>query len=113
MNGITVFMAIVDFIPVILFFAAALLLQHDLYSSLSKTNYTLLSAGSLMIFTGGAARIAKVTEKLVPFMAIFYLIGGVIVLIIRYKYIPETFGYIFKYAFIPEALIGGSLGYAL
>ncbi len=66
-----------------------------------------------MIFTGGAARIAKVTEKLVPFMAIFYLIGGVIVLIIRYKYIPETFGYIFKYAFIPEALIGGSLGYAL
>ena len=56
MNGITVFMAIVDFIPVILFFAAALLLQHDLYSSLSKTNYTLLSAGSLMIFTGGALK---------------------------------------------------------
>ena len=56
MNGITVTMAIVDFIPVVLFFAAAVLLQNDLYSKLSKTKYTLLSAGSLMIFIGGALK---------------------------------------------------------
>ena len=56
MNGITVTMAIVDFIPVVLFFTAAVLLQNDLYSKLSKTKYTLLSAGSLMIFIGGALK---------------------------------------------------------
>ena len=56
MNGITVTMAIVDFIPVVLFFIAALLLQSDLYTKLSKTKYTLLSAGSLMIFIGGASK---------------------------------------------------------
>lgn len=56
MNDITVTMAIVDFIPVVLFFAAAVLLQNDLYSKLSKTKYTLLSAGSLMIFIGGASK---------------------------------------------------------
>ena len=54
MNGITVTMAIVDFIPVVLFFAAAVLLQNDLYSKLSKTKYTLLSAGSL-IFKGASS----------------------------------------------------------
>lgn len=56
MNGITVTMAIVDFIPVVLFFVAAVLLQNDLYSKLSKFKYTLLSAGSLMIFIGGALK---------------------------------------------------------
>ena len=56
MNGITVTMAIVDFIPVVLFFIAAVLLQSDLYTKLSKTKYTLLSAGSLMIFIGGALK---------------------------------------------------------
>ena len=56
MNGITVTMAIVDFIPVVLFFIAAVVLQNDLYAKLSKTKYTLLSAGSLMIFIGGALK---------------------------------------------------------
>ncbi len=56
MNGITVTIAIVDFIPVVLFFIAALLLQSDLYTKLSKTKYSLLSAGSLMIFIGGALK---------------------------------------------------------
>ena len=49
-------MAIVDFIPVVLFFIAALILQNDLYTKLSKTKYTLLSAGSLMIFVGGTLK---------------------------------------------------------
>ena len=56
MNGITVTMAIVDFIPVVLFFIAAVVLQNDLYAKLSKTKYTLLSAGSLMVFIGGTLK---------------------------------------------------------
>ena len=65
------------------------------------------------IFIGGTNRIAAVTEKIVPVMAILYLLGGLVVLIMRAKYVPETIGMIFKYAFVPSALIGGGVGEAL
>ena len=65
------------------------------------------------IFIGGINRIASVTEKLVPVMACLFLLGGLIVIIARIKYVPATFGMIFKYAFTPEALIGGGIGAAL
>ncbi len=66
-----------------------------------------------IIFIGGIQRIASVTEKMVPVMAVLYLLGGFAVLIVRIKYIPETIGMIFKYAFVPNAIIGGGIGYAL
>ena len=66
-----------------------------------------------VIFLGGIRRVASVTEKMVPVMAVLYLLGGIIVLLVRIRYIPETFAMIFKYAFVPNAIIGGSLGYAL
>lgn len=53
MNGITVSMAIVDFIPVVLFFAAAVLLQRDLYNKMVKGAYALLATGSVMVLIGG------------------------------------------------------------
>ena len=65
------------------------------------------------IFIGGIQRIASVTEKLVPFMAGLFLLGGVVILIFRIKYLPATIGMIFKYAFTPSALIGGGIGAAL
>ena len=65
------------------------------------------------IFLGDVKRLASVTEKVVPVMALVFLIGGLAVLVIRVKYLPETFGMIFKYAFKPDAIIGGSFGYAL
>ena len=68
---------------------------------------------SAFIFLGGVQRLASVTEKMVPIMALLYLIGGIIILCIRIKFIPETVGMIFKYAFTPSALIGGGIGYAL
>ena len=65
------------------------------------------------IFIGGTSRIASVTEKIVPVMAALYLLGGLIVLIMRAQYVPEAFGMIFKYAFVPSAIIGGGVGEAL
>ncbi|MCQ2537250.1 MAG: hypothetical protein MJ124_02500 [Lachnospiraceae bacterium] len=53
MGEISVFMAIVDFIPVVLFFIAAVILQRDLYSRLVKGAYSLLASGSIMVLTGG------------------------------------------------------------
>ncbi len=72
-----------------------------------------LAAVSAFIFIGGVQRLASVTEKLVPVMATLFLLGGIVILLIRIKYVPETFGMIFKYAFTPNALIGGGIGYAL
>ena len=65
------------------------------------------------IFLGGVRRLASVTEKLVPVMAVIFLIGGLVILAARIKYIPATFGMIFKYAFQPQAIIGGAFGAAI
>ena len=72
-----------------------------------------ITALAALIFLGGIRRIASVTEKLVPVMAVLYLIGGIVVIVMRIQYIPETIGMIFKYAFMPNAIIGGGIGYAL
>ena len=73
----------------------------------------IVSAIAAFIFIGGVQRIASVTEKIVPVMACLYLVGGLIVLFARIRYVPETFGMIFKYAFVPQSIIGGGIGYAL
>ena len=65
------------------------------------------------IFLGGVQRLASVTEKVVPIMAAIFLAGGLVVLIARAQYIPATFAMIFKYAFQPQAIIGGGFGYAI
>mgnify|MGYP004453676887 FL=1 len=72
-----------------------------------------LVAFSGFIFIGGTKRLAAVTEKIVPIMALIFILGGLYVLVVRIKYIPETFGMIFKYAFAPQAIIGGGFGAAL
>ena len=66
-----------------------------------------------VIFLGGVQRLASVTEKVVPIMAALFLLGALVVLVIRIKYIPATFAMIFKYAFQPQAIIGGSFGAAI
>ena len=66
-----------------------------------------------VIFFGGVQRLASVTEKIVPIMAAIFLLGGLAVLVMRITYIPATFAMIFKYAFAPNAIIGGGVGYAL
>ena len=66
-----------------------------------------------LIFIGGIKRIASVAEKIVPVMALVYIVVGLVILGINAKYIPETFGLIFKYAFMPQALLGGAFGAAI
>ena len=65
------------------------------------------------VFIGGVKRLGTVTEKIVPIMALLYILGSLIVIGVRIKFIPETFGMIFRYAFMPDAIIGGSIGFAL
>ena len=66
-----------------------------------------------IIFLGGVQRLASVTEKIVPVMACIFLLGSLVVLVARITYIPATIAMIFKYAFQPQAIIGGGFGYAI
>ncbi len=65
------------------------------------------------IFIGGIQRIASVAEKIVPLMAVIYILMCLVILGINITKIPETIGMIFKFAFTPNALIGGGIGYAI
>lgn len=62
------------------------------------------------IIVGGVNRIAKTTEKLVPFMIIFYFGMSLIVLIINFKNIPYAFNIIISHAFNNTAAVGGFAG---
>ena len=73
----------------------------------------LVALAAAFIFLGGLKRIASVTEKIVPVMACLYVLGSLIVIVCRITNVPEAIGMIFKYAFMPNAIIGGSIGYAL
>ncbi|MBP0990892.1 MAG: sodium:alanine symporter family protein [Oscillospiraceae bacterium] len=66
-----------------------------------------------VIFLGNVQRLASVTEKIVPVMAILFILGGIVILASRIKFIPETIGMIFKYAFQPQAILGGAFGTAI
>ncbi len=66
-----------------------------------------------VIFLGGVQRLASVTEKVVPIMAALFVLGGLVVLVVRAKYLPATVGMIFQYAFQPQAILGGGFGAAL
>jgi alanine or glycine:cation symporter, AGCS family len=63
-----------------------------------------------VIIVGGVRRIAQVTDKLVPFMAVLYVGMAVIILVIKFADIPTAFGLIFSEAFAPAAIGGGILG---
>lgn len=73
----------------------------------------IIAVVAAFIFIGGVQRLGAVTEKMVPVMAVLYIVGSLVVICVRFKYIPETFAMIFKYAFMPDAIIGGSIGFAL
>lgn len=63
-----------------------------------------------MIFIGGVGRIASFTEKVVPFMALLYIIGSLFIIFINYNQIIPAVESIFIGAFTPNALFGGALG---
>ena len=65
------------------------------------------------VILGGMRRIASVNEKLVPFMAVFYVICSVVALILNFDKIPAAFSLIFREAFNFKAAAGGAAGYGV
>ena len=63
-----------------------------------------------IVIIGGIKRIAKITEKIVPFMAGIYIVASLIIIFANISYIDDAFGLIFEGAFTPMAGLGGLMG---
>lgn len=72
-----------------------------------------LAVFAALVVIGGIKRIGSVTERLVPLMAAFYILGGLVIIIINVAHIPEALGLIFSSAFTGTAAVGGFAGSTL
>lgn len=63
-----------------------------------------------MVIIGGIKGIARVTSKIVPFMAIIYVTAGLIIILVNFSAVPAAFGSIISGAFNPEGVAGGIVG---
>ena len=70
----------------------------------------IIAALTALVIFGGIKSISRVCEKLVPFMAIFYVLGCLIILCINYDYIIPAITTICRLAFTPGAAAGGLVG---
>ncbi len=70
----------------------------------------IIAVATALVILGGIQSIGKVTEKIVPFMAVIYVIGALIILFKNAGAIPMAFGMIFSNAFTAKAVGGGLLG---
>ena len=70
----------------------------------------IITSLALMVIIGGIRRIAEVTSRLVPFMAVMYFGSALLVIILMYKEVPDAFALIFRSAFTGTAATGGFVG---
>lgn len=70
----------------------------------------ILAVVVFMVIVGGIKSIARVTEKVVPFMAIFYCVFAIIVILMNFTSLPQAIANIFIGAFTGEGVAGGALG---
>lgn len=85
----------------------------------AESNYLLILISAFLtlflgiITFGGLKTLSSLTEKLVPFMALLYILGCTLVIIINYKKIPSAFMQIFDCAFNTKSVMGGTIGYTV
>ena len=92
---------------------SALMSFHIIDGTNDKANLIFgifIAALVAMVLLGGIKRIGQVTEKLVPFMAVLYVILALGVIIMNIEHVPAVFGEIFSGAFSPRAATGGVIG---
>lgn len=73
----------------------------------------LLAIAAFFIFVGGTKRLSAVVEKVVPFMAIIYIVGSLVLLVLNAAAIPHAFKMIFVCAFNPQSMLGGAVGISI
>ncbi len=87
--------------------------MHDTFGLNAKIVGIVLAVIVGLVIIGGINSIAKVTEKVVPAMAIFFIVFSIIILVLQASEIPHAFYSIVVGAFNPEAVLGGGCGIAL
>ncbi|MDO4720255.1 MAG: sodium:alanine symporter family protein [Peptostreptococcaceae bacterium] len=109
------------------FFAVAIILALGLMGNVVQANSIANAADSafglpkivtgifvailvILIVGGGVSRITSVTEKIVPFMALFYIVGSLIIIFSNADKILPSLSMIVSYAFSPQAMAGGAAG---
>lgn len=86
------------------------IISKDSASTLNLIIGIVLAVLLSLILLGGIKRIGQVTEKLVPFMAIIYIVFALGVVALNFQNIPHVFASIFKGAFSPASVTGGAVG---
>lgn len=86
------------------------IISEDMASTLNLIIGVVLAALIALILLGGIKRIGQVTEKLVPFMAVMYVMLAIGVVVINFRNLPAVFGSIFEGAFHPASVTGGVVG---
>ncbi|MFV0518933.1 MAG: alanine/glycine:cation symporter family protein [Lachnospirales bacterium] len=112
------------------FFAVAIILALGLMGSVVQANSIAAAANTafgvpkiavgifvsilvLLIVVGGVKRITAMAEMIVPIMALFYIVGSLIIIFGNFSHIGSAFGSIFSSAFSPAAAAGGFAGAAV
>jgi len=88
-------------------------LVHDTFRISPWATGAVMTFFTAVVILGGIKSIANVCERLVPFMAVFYILGCVVLLSLNAAAVPETIRLIFKDAFTGQAAVGGFLGAAM
>lgn len=80
-------------------------------SALYWISFAVLIAATAVISFGGIKKVTKVTDLLVPVMAVIYILTVILLIVFNIPRIPWFFGAVFSEAFRPEAVFGGALRY--
>ena len=86
------------------------IISEDAAPTLNLILGIVLAALIALILLGGIKRIGQVTERLVPFMAVLYVVLALGVVVINFRNLPAVFGAIFRGAFDPASVTGGVVG---
>ena len=85
----------------------------DLFKLPPLASGILIAVVVALVTLGGIKRIGKVTSLLVPFMSVFYIVAGIILILMRITHIPAVFGQSFAGAFSFKSVGGGLFGYTI
>lgn len=90
--------------------------KSELFLGASNVNWLIgfiLMVTAAIIILGGFRRLAAVSEKLIPFMSILYILGCIVMMLLNIKSLPQIFSSIFRFALGPDAVKGGIAGTAV
>ena len=90
--------------------------SHELFLGAPKVNWligVILTITAAIIILGGFRRLAAVSERLIPFMSIAYIIGCLVMILLHITDIPAVFSAIIRFALGPDAIKGGVAGSAV